>query len=63
MALSVRELKVLALFGKGLTVSQIAKRLKMSVKTVSVYRTRLLEKLRLGTTAELIRYAVEHRLG
>jgi DNA-binding NarL/FixJ family response regulator len=61
-ALSVREMEVLSLFGKGWTVSRIAKRLKLSVKTVSTYRTKLLEKLRLGTTVELIRYAVLHRL-
>ncbi|MDF0676179.1 MAG: response regulator transcription factor [Nitrospira sp.] len=61
-ALSVREMEVLSLFARGLTVSLIAKRLKLSVKTVSTYRTKLLEKLRLGTTAELIRYAVVHRL-
>lgn len=60
--LSVRELEVLSLFAKGFTASRIAKRLKLSVKTVSTYRTRLLQKLRLGTTAELIRYAVDHRL-
>ncbi len=61
-SLSVRELKVLSLFAKGFTVSQVAKRLKLSVKTVSTYRTRLLQKLRLGTTASLIRYAVDRQL-
>ncbi len=61
-ALSVRELEVLSLFAKGLTVSQVAKRLQLSVKTVSTYRTRLLDKLSLETTADLIRYAVDHQL-
>lgn len=61
-SLSARELEVLSLFAKGFTVSQVAKRLKLSVKTVSTYRTRLLEKLRLGTTADLIRYAVDRKL-
>jgi DNA-binding NarL/FixJ family response regulator len=61
-SLSARELEVLSLFAKGFTVSQVAKRLKLSVKTVSTYRTRLLEKLRLGTTADLIRYAVDRQL-
>ncbi len=61
-SLSVRELEVLSLFAKGLTVSQVAKRLKLSVKTVSTYRSRLLEKLRLRTTADLIRYAIDHQL-
>lgn len=60
--LSARELEVLSLLAKGRTVSQAAKRLKLSVKTVSTYRSRLLEKLQLQTTANLIRYAVDHRL-
>ena len=60
--LSARELEVLCLLAKGRTVSQAAKRLKLSVKTVSTYRSRLLEKLQLQTTADLIRYAVDHRL-
>lgn len=62
-ALSACELEVLTLFAKGLTVSRIAKRLKLTVPTVSVYRARLLEKLCLRTTADLVRYAVAHRLG
>ncbi len=60
--LSARELEVLSLLAKGRTVSQAAKHLKLSVKTVSTYRSRLLDKLQLQTTAELIRYAVDHRL-
>ncbi|MDH4304854.1 MAG: response regulator transcription factor, partial [Nitrospira sp.] len=61
--LSSRELEVLALLAKGQTVSLVAKRLKLSVKTISTYRSRLLQKLGLRTTAELIRYAVEHQGG
>ncbi len=61
-SLSVREQQVWFLFAKGLTVSQIAKRLQLSVKTVSTYRARLLEKLHLETTADLIRYAIDHQL-
>lgn len=61
-ALSVRELEVLSFFAQGRTVSQIAKRLKLSVKTVSTYRSRLLAKLSLETTADLIRYAIDHQL-
>ena len=60
--LSARELEVLSLLAKGRTVSQTANHLKLSVKTVSTYRSRLLEKLQLQTTADLIRYAVDHRL-
>ncbi len=58
--LSVREIEVLTSLGKGRTVSQTAKQLKLSVKTISTYRTRLLEKLHVQTTADLIRYAVDH---
>lgn len=57
--LSEREDEVLRLLGRGRTVKEIAAQLELSVKTVSTYRTRLLEKLALRTTAELIRHAVE----
>lgn len=60
--LSNREFQILCLFGRGKTVSIIAKELSISVPTVSTYRTRILDKLSMRTTAELIRYAVEHRL-
>jgi len=60
--LSARELEVLCLLAKGRTVSRAAKQLKLSVKTVSTYRLRLLDKLDLQTTADLIRYAVDHGL-
>ena len=61
-SLSEREFEVLRLFGSGCNASAIAKRLGLSVKTVSTYRARILEKLRLRTTGELVRYAVEHKL-
>lgn len=61
-ALSDRELEVLRLLGQGKTVSEIAEGLALSVKTVSTYRARLLDKLRLHTTAELIRYAIDAHL-
>ena len=61
-SLSDREYQVLTLIGEGKTVTEIAERLSLSVKTVSTYRTRLLEKLTLRNTAELIRYAVDHHL-
>ncbi len=60
--LSDREFEVLRLLGQGKAVSQIAEEMGVSVKTVSTYRTRILEKLGKETTAELIRYALEHRL-
>jgi DNA-binding NarL/FixJ family response regulator len=48
--------------GSGLTVSQIASELAISAKTVSTYRTRILEKMAVATNAELVRYASEHGL-
>jgi two-component system, NarL family, invasion response regulator UvrY len=57
-ALSNRELEVLTLIGSGLTVSQIAARLHLSVKTISTHRTRLLAKMGMKTNAELTHYAV-----
>lgn len=61
-ALSTREFEVLRLLGKGRTVSEVAALLNISAKTVSTYRTRVLEKLGLTTTAEIIRYTLQHRL-
>ena len=58
-----REYQVLSRITVGKTVSQIADELNLSVKTVSEYRKRLLDKMHLETTAELIRYGVEHGLG
>jgi DNA-binding NarL/FixJ family response regulator len=59
-ALSPREREVLALFGEGMGLQQIGARLGLSPKTVSTYRARLLEKLDLHSTAELIRFALTH---
>lgn len=61
-ALSDRELEVLTLLGAGRTVSEVAERLSLSVKTVSTYRSRIREKLNLHSTAELIHYAISHGL-
>lgn len=61
-SLSDREFQVLRLLGAGKTVTDIAAELSLSVKTVSTYRTRILEKLDLSTTAQIIHYAVEHDL-
>jgi DNA-binding NarL/FixJ family response regulator len=57
-ALSDRELQVLRMLALGKTVKSVAAELSLSAKTISTYRTRLLEKLSLRTTAELIRYAL-----
>jgi len=60
--LSDREFEVLRLIGAGQTVKEIGAALSLSIKTLSTYRTRLLLKMNLRTTAELIRYAVRHGL-
>jgi len=60
--LSERESEVLVLLAQGRSVKHIAESLALSIKTVSTYRARLLDKLQLTTTAELIRYALDHRL-
>lgn len=60
--LSDRELEVLRLIGRGHTPTEIAEQLAISIKTVSTYRVRILEKLERRTTAELIRFAVDHHL-
>ena len=61
-ALSDREYQVLRMIGTGRTVSEIANELRLSVKTVSTYRTRILDKLQLRTSAELIHYALVNKL-
>lgn len=60
--LSDREYQVLCLIGSGHTVSQIADALALSVKTVSTYRTRILEKMQMENNAELIHYAIQNNL-
>jgi DNA-binding NarL/FixJ family response regulator len=62
MRLSNREYQVLCMLASGKTVSAIGEELALSVKTISTYRSRLLEKLQMRTTAELIHYAIQHRL-
>ena len=57
--LSDRELQVLQMIGVGKTVSDIAAELGLSDKTISTYRSRVLEKLKLRTTADLMRYALK----
>jgi two-component system invasion response regulator UvrY len=61
-SLSDREFEVLRLLVEGLGPTDIGERLHLSVKTVSTHKTRILEKLNVTSTAELVRYALEHRL-
>jgi DNA-binding NarL/FixJ family response regulator len=60
--LSKRELEVLVSLAQGRSVKHIAQSLALSIKTVSTYRARLLDKLQVTNTAELIRYAFDHHL-
>jgi len=60
--LSDREFEVLRLLVEGNSPTDIAGQLHLSVKTVSTHKTRMLEKLGLKTTADLVRYALESRL-
>jgi len=56
--LSDRELQVLRMLGSGETVKTIGEELSLSAKTVSTYRTRILKKMEMRTTAQLVRYAL-----
>lgn len=60
--ISDRELQVLKLISLGKTISQIAKELSLSVATISTYRARLLDKMNLKNSAELMRYAINNQL-
>lgn len=61
-ALSSRELQVFLELAQARSASEIAERMALSVKTVSTYRTRILQKLGLASNAEIIRYAVRNGL-
>lgn len=60
--LSVRELEVISLLASGKTMSNIAIELSLSPKTISTYRERILSKLNLKTTSDIIRYAIKEGL-
>jgi len=61
-SLSDREYQVFRLLVSGQSVSDIAERLKLSVKTVSTHKARLMDKMGLANQTELIHYAIKHRL-
>jgi two-component system, NarL family, invasion response regulator UvrY len=60
--LSDREFEVMKMLASGQTVSEVARQLALSVKTVSTHRTRILGKMQMKTNAELTHYAVKHGL-
>lgn len=60
--LSDRELEVMLMIASGVSLIEIGNRLHVSAKTVSTYRTRLMEKMQMQTNAELTRYAVAQNL-
>lgn len=62
-SLSDRELEVLCLFVNGKSTKEIGSMMAISEKTVSTYRSRMLAKLHLRTTVDLIRFAIDHKLG
>jgi len=61
-SLSAREFQILRKLAAGKNLAEISKELSLSIKTVSTYRVRILTKLRLKNTAEIIRYGIEHSL-
>ena len=60
--LSEREFEVLRLIGSGKSVGEIAEVLNLAVTTISTYRARILEKLKLKNNAEIIQYCIREHL-
>lgn len=60
--LSDREYQVMRMFAEGKKVTEIADQLSLSIQTVSTYKARILEKMKIHTVADIVRYAVEKRL-
>ena len=60
--LSDREFEVLRRIGSGKTVSEIAKQMSLSVKTISTYRVRILEKMNMETNAQLMHYCFKNNI-
>jgi len=61
-SLSDREYQVMCMIASGKTVTEIAEELLLSVKTISTYRSRILEKMKMKSNAELTHYAIKNRL-
>jgi DNA-binding NarL/FixJ family response regulator len=60
--LTDREFQVFRMIASGASVGEVARRLSLSIKTVSTHKTHIMEKMGLANPAELIRYALEHKL-
>lgn len=60
--LSDREFQVMCMIASGKTVKEIADKLSLSVKTISTYRARILEKMKMKTNAEVTHYAIRNEL-
>lgn len=60
--LSQREVEVLILFGSGFSVKETSEKLFLSIKTISTYKRRILDKLELQNTAELVKYCIQNQL-
>lgn len=60
--LSEREFQVLCLLSSGHSLSKIAEELSLSIKTISTYRSRILDKMNLKTNVDLTHYAIKHKL-
>ena len=61
-SLSIREYQTLCLIASGKTLTEIGQQMSISVKTVSVYRARVMEKMRLKNNAELTHYAIKNQI-
>ncbi len=60
--LSPREFQMVCMMGSGFTITEIAKELDLRISSVSTYKSRVLDKLKLRTTGDLIKYCVENRI-
>ena len=60
--LSDREYQVMCMIASGKTANEVAEKLFLSIKTISTYRSRILEKMKMKSNAELTYYAIKHRL-
>ena len=60
--LSEREFSVFERLAQGVNVNEIAQQLALSSKTISTHKARLMQKLHINSLAELVKYAMEHKL-